>query len=333
MLFQFILCALATLRAVECTCGNPLPVYKVFNSTNRVLTLDDEAGARDIKVTTYAINACQSESSIETGSQESQNGTWLSHVNNPTGSACLQMVVSSYRVYVSFQAIVIRSNGWSLKPSFVLDDISAEVGATSTFGWKESIAVFGIKNKALVSPNISLSEDTLLRSYKYIVPSWASRNMGLEIGAVMATGAEYAHAQYQNCSAAVTACQAKVTFSEYVDAFVVMFALAQRATTLSTSTATMSSLNMGCDCRCRVVNMGPRMITSAAPESNSSCVRKESTSPVTECDVFGNKWCSKDPSIYYEITGAKKTSGLFPCVARNNYVAKYLDEFLPVSPF
>lgn len=317
----------------QARCLSSLAVHSIYNSNNSVLRVDDEGGARDIKVNVFSINGCSSGESSTTGSQQSSVGTWLSHINSPTGSACLQVVVSSYRVLVSFQAVVVRANSWTLFPSFSVDGISAEYGAPAGTGYRETVAVFGIKDKALVSPKITLATNSALKNYSYIVPAWASRAMGLEIGAVMASGAEYSLSQYMNCSVAQSSCQMKVQFDEQVDAYVVLFALAQRAASSAISTAVMSEMKLGCGCRCRVADLGTRFVTSSVNGVPGQCARRESTAPLTECDVFGDKWCDQKANQYFEITGSKLSNGNYPCTVRNNYVAEYLQEFTPVTPF
>lgn len=329
----FLLLSFTLIRDAASACSSTLSVHNIVSSNNNVLTIDDEAGARDAKAMTYSVNGCNSDNSSVTGAANSFSQTWLSHANPPSGSACLQVVVSSYRVYVSFQAIVVRANSWTLKPNFTVFGVSAEEGATGSTGYKESVAIFGIRNKSLVSPLVTLNENTLLKKYSYIVPAWASRNMDLEIGAVMASGAEYAAPDYYDCdSVDATRCQLQVSFSESVDAFVVMFALAQRSQSASVSTTALSEMSLGCGCRCRVSDLGKRFVTSSAGMLDE-CVRKESFAPLTECDVFGDKWCDRRPNKYFEISGPARSNGNFPCIVKDNYVAEFIQDFTPVVPF
>lgn len=313
-------------------CYSSVAVHEIISANQSVLSINDEAGARLVKASLFSINGCSSDQAISTGSPTEFSETWLSHVNPSTGTNCLQVVVSSYRVMVSFQAVVLRANSWTLKPNFTVSGVSAENNLSGTIGYKESVAVFGVKNKSLVSPSVSLASNSVLKQHNYIVPTWATRNMGLEIGAVMASGAEYAAQNYFNCSESPGACQMIVSFSEHVDALVVLFALAQRAQSNSVSTVTLSEIGLGCGCRCRTSDMGARMVTSSAG-ATEECVRKESTALLTECDVLGEKWCEQKPNEYFEITGQRLDNGNYPCRVRKNYVAEYLQEFTPISPF
>lgn len=313
-------------------CYSSVAVHDIIAANQSILSISDEAGARLIKATSYAVNGCGSDANILTGSPTTFSETWLSHTNPAPGSGCLQVVVSSYRVLVSFQAIVVRANSWTLKPNFTISGISAETNLSGTTGYKESVAVFGIKSKGLVSPSVFLTENSVLEKFNYIVPTWASRNMGLEIGAVMASGAEYTLSSYFNCSETPEKCQMSVSFSEHIDAVVVMFALAQRAQSQSVSTVTMSEMSLGCGCRCRTSDLGTRMVTTNAKEIGE-CVRKESTALLTECDVLGEKWCDQRPNEYFEITGPRLSNGNYPCRVLNNFVAENLQEFTPVFPF
>lgn len=333
MLFLTIF-ILFTLVKNALACGTTLPIHHIFSAPGQVLTIDDESGARDVKAKSFTINGCDPHATIATGTEQSPTGTSLGHTNDPAGNGCVYMGVSSYKVYTSFQAIVVNTNGWTLQPTFIVDGIMAELGATSSSGSKDSVAVFGIKDRALVRPTVSLSGGSLLSSHDYIVPGWASNAMGLQIGAVTAVGAEYGQPNYQDCSAAgATACQMTVSFNEYVETFVIMFALAQKAKTLSSSSVTIQDIQIGCECRCRTSDLGTRKVTSSVPGLGNQCVQRNSDAPLTECDVFGTKWCSRDPNTYYAITGSPLPSGNYPCTSQNNYVAKYIQDFAPTSPF
>lgn len=329
----------AVLPNVRAECQTHFAAHEIISAPNKVLTFDDEAGFREIKAKEYNVGNCVSHPKFRTGTQYIGNYTLMGQESDLKDGSCLIKRIGGDSVYDSMQAVVIRTNGWTMLPhSIDLDDMDAQAGVPSTDGWKESMAIFGVQDGNLISPNIKFYEDTLLASKQYKVPASAMKEMELTLGDSYVPGGEYSAAEMFNCpfgrdNKHSAKCRMTASFQEPIDTLVLLYAITQKSKNDPNAAVFFSEIILQCGCRCRQTNAGTRKITAAIPGTPNECVQTETTAFKTECDVLGDKWCSKDYMASFRTTGPQLGSGNFPCQEVQGERVTVTGNFGPDSDF
>lgn len=303
------------------------------------MTIDDEAGLRQVKATSYNIGACRTSSNFPTGKQFVGNYSLLGLSRDLGSGQCLTKTIGGKRVMESMQAIVIKTNGWLLEPhSIDLDDIDSEVDVPMNEAWMESAAAFAMSSGEVVLPTTRFSKDTLLTATEFLVSETAMSAMGLSLHEMMIPGGEFSGDQLFNCpfgreNAESARCRINLSFDKPADTIVLLYGLKQQSLTQTDSAMFVSQFDMKCGCRCVSGNAGSREIALPVESTTGQCHSIETTSPRTECDVLGKKWCSMESSYAYKITGKQESSGNFPCSAQAAFTSRVLSEFSPSENF
>lgn len=335
-----MVCVLLLLTGyVRGDCHTYVAAHEILQAPNNILTFDDEAGFREIKGKTYNVNKCGPHRSFKTGQQYIGNYTLMGHQAGLRNGDCLIKRVNDESVYDSMQALVIRTNGWTIQPQAIdLDDLDAQSGVPSRAGWKESMAIFGVLNGKVVMPELSLYDRTLLKKQEYTVPAAAMKEMELELGEVRVSGAEYASSEMVNCpfgrdNEDSQRCRVTARFTSEVDTLVFLYAVSQKSRNDPNAAVFFSEILLKCGCRCVQKDLGPRKMTAGVPGVPGECVVMESSAPRTQCDLLGGLWCSKEDMTAYVVTGGVLGNGNFPCDEVKGDKVMVTGDFTPRKDF
>lgn len=156
-------------------------------------------------------------------------------------------------VYTSMQAFVVRTND-----GFLLDAVSIDVGDVDSQGdttlakaSQESMAVFGMSGGNYVAPDLKFYADSVIEEREYLVPSQAMFDLGFARQHVYVTGVQFAADAPHDCRSkdsreGALRCTATASFSEGLDALVVMHALTQKSKTEAFTFGLVSELRLRC---------------------------------------------------------------------------------------
>lgn len=325
--------------AVTGRCHSYFAAHEIIQAPNRVLTFDDEAGFREVKAKSYGINKCGPHNSFQTGQQYIGNYTLMGHHARLDNGDCLIKKKGDLAVYDSMQALVIRTNGWTIQPQGIdLDDIDAQSGVASDAGWKESMALFGINKGKLVLPVMKFYPESLLEKKEYQIPAAAMKEMELELGESLVPGGEYASTEMVNCpfgrdNEDSKRCRMTGHFDEPVDTLVFLYAVTQKSKTDPNAAVFFSEVLLACGCRCKQTDLGARPMTAAVPGVPGECVQTQSTSLKTQCDLLGDKWCSKEDMVAHKVSGTQLANGNFPCEEVTGDKVVVTSDFAPRKDF
>lgn len=329
-LFGTLVISLGSLARAQCS--QFIPVHEILSAPAGVLTIDDEAGSRQIRAETFNTADCDINPARPTGVQFSDNYTTMGQKSSdPNG--CEVKNIGGVATMDSIQAIRIDTNGWTMNDvQFDFDDLDS-----SALGWKEVIGVTGFRNGAVVTPTVTLASPTLLSTRTYNIPTSVTTLLNLGNTPIDATGAEYSSSSQVNCpfedSISARRCRASIQFSGPIDMLVIFYAVTERGRTDSQSGAFFSELRMSCGCRCRQTNPGTRMAFSSVPGVPGECVQRMISSPRSECDILGTKWCGKQDAVDYVLSGGLLASGNYGCTARDSTKVAFINDFSPMSTF
>lgn len=333
---SLILLALLTGASAQCARRTIRP-YEVRTATNNIYTVDDEAGMRQIKFNSYSVSGCDPTDGNNVTGIAVKNFTKISQTNAMTNEDCLLRTTNGTKQMVSAQSLILRLNSWTMRPSFIIDDISADVGTSAENNYREAVAVFGLHKDIIVRPSLQLGNSSYLAINKYMIPAASSTAMGLTTGDFTTVGAEFAQPTLsEECDVQEgrpSKCGVQVEFIDHVDTLVVMYALAKKSSVIDNSQVHMGPISYGCECRCRVVDLGGRKITEPIPGVPHECVQRETAAPKTECDVLGSNWCSFETSHSFVISGDLLSSGNYACSMSSGTGAKVIQKFSPSLPF
>lgn len=335
----FIILSAISIAVVNGDCHSYFAAHEIIQAPNQVLTFDDAAGFREVKANRYNVNNCGPHKSFATGQQYIGNYTLMGHHAQLNNGDCLIKKVKDRSVYDSMQALVIRTNGWTIKPQAIdLDDMDAQSGVDSDDGWKESMALFGVHRGKLVKPIMKLYDGTLLESKAYFVPSAAMKEMELSLGDSEIPGGEYASSEMINCpfgrdNEESKKCRMTAHFEEPVDTLVFLYAVTQKSKTDPNAAVFFSEILISCGCRCKQTDLGTRPISANVPGVPNQCVQTQSIALKTQCDLLGNKWCSKTDMIAYKVTGPMLANGNYPCEQLIGEKVLVTDDFTPDKGF
>ncbi|KAI0562027.1 hypothetical protein FGB62_68g036 [Gracilaria domingensis] len=317
-------------------CSKYVPIHQILGAPNKVQTFDDTDGFREIKATRFDVNNCKENSQNPTGNQFAGNYTLIGHEALLSDDECVVKKEGEKLMYHSMQAIVLTANGWTFEPTKIdLDDIDAEPGVQSGDGWKESMAVFGLKGAKIVRPKMRLYDQTLLVAQNYTVVGSAMTQMGLKVNeSQIVPGGHYGSEEMVNCpfgrdNPESQRCRMTASFSQPIDTLVIMYAVLQKSKTETRAASFISELIMKCGCRCSQKDVGSRNLFAPVPGVEGECVVKETSSPRTMCDVLGSTWCSKEEIVGFKQTGDQLPNGNCPCEEHKVYRVSVDSPFTP----
>ncbi|CAN8073558.1 unnamed protein product [Agarophyton chilense] len=331
---------LGSFDEAESACSKYIPIHQILGAPNKVQTFDDIDGFREIKAARIDVNNCMENSQNPTGHQFAGNYTLIGHEALLSDNECLVKQEGDDMVFESMQAIVITANGWTFQPTTIdLDDIDAEPGVESSDGWKESMAIFGLRGAEIIRPNLKFYDNTLLVPQNYTVVDAAMIQMGLRAnGSQNVPGGQYGSNEMVNCpfgrdNLESERCRITASFAESVDTLVIMYAVFQKSKAETRAAAFISEIIMKCGCRCSQRDIGTRKLYAPVPGVTGECVERESTSPRTMCDVLGSTWCKKDDVVGYRPIGDALPNGNCPCVENRGYRVTVDSPFTPRNDF
>lgn len=324
----------------ESACSKYFPIHQILQSPNKVQTFDDTDGFREIKAVQYDVNNCKENSQNPTGKQFAGNYTLIGHESMLTDDECLIKQKDGKMYYNSMQAIVISANGWTFQPTRIdLDDIDAEPGVVSSDGWKESMAIFGMRGSEIIRPSLTFYNRSLLVAQNYTIAQSNLQQMGLSLsGEQLVPGGHYYSDEMVNCpfgrdNIESERCRMSASFSHPIDTLVVMYAVLQKSKTETRAASFISEVVMDCGCRCSQIDVGSRKLLAPIPGVDGECVEKESTAPRTVCDVLGSTWCTKTEVTSYKASGETLPNGNCPCTKSKGYRASVDSPFQPRNDF
>lgn len=239
----------------------------------------------------------------------------------------------------SFQAVVIRSNGFLFDPKDIdLDDIDSLTRVPEEHAWKEAMAIFGKADGQIVAPGLKMDEDTMLRSKLYTVPEAAMREMGFKDGATVVPGGEFVGKELMNCPFGRTnplsaKCRITASFTESVDTIAILYAVTQKSKYDPNAASFFSELMLKCNCRCKE-RKTTAVKYSPVPGVAGECTMTPATRPALVCDNLGDKLCSHEVSDSWTSSESSKLpNGNYKCALKASKITKVTSAFAPVSPF
>lgn len=232
-------------------------------------------------------------------------------------------------LYTSFQALVMRTPGWSMTPKrWRIRDIDNHVGASGV-KWTETLGVFGLYDSEVVHPTM----DTNLTKVSGVLK--ASDSGALEISTGTTEDIPFPALKATNLNCGFTddhLCDTFVDFNKPIDTLVVLMTVMDKTLSVNNPrTGNMTGVLLGqlkskCGCRCNLQDLGSRTVhipTAAAGE----CTRKITSAAVTKCAPDGPNWCSKEPTTGYISKGALLPSGNVKCDGVERTLAKFVQAF------
>lgn len=209
--------------------------------------------------------------------------------------------------YSSFQAIVLRTNGFQFEAKSIdLDDIDSQVDVPAGNAWKESMAIFAKSGDEYILPTVEFHDGSLLSSKSYTVASAAMKEMGFRGGALQVPGGEYSAETLFNCpfgrdNIESKKCRMTVKFTKPMDTLVIMYAISKKSANDPNAAVFFSEILLKCGCRCTdAPSSAETMVPATGAEGE--CYKSMTTRPRTKCDVLGNKFCSHEVSDYWAKT-------------------------------
>lgn len=338
--FIAITLVLATVISyAQADCHTYFAVHEIISAPNQVLAFDDEGGFREVKAKSYNVGKCGRHPKFLTGQQYIGNYTLMGHQASVKNDQCLVKRVGGELIYDSMQALIIRTNGWTIQPQSIdLDDLDAQAKVRSEDGWKESMAIFGLFEGSLVKPDLKFAEKTLLGEKQYKVPAAAMKEMELQVGDSYVPGGEYVSEEMINCpfgrdNIKSKKCRMTATFSGPLDTLVLLYAVSQKSKTDPNAAVFFSEVTIKCGCRCKQMDVGTRKMTGGVPGVANECVETEMSSLKTQCDILGDKWCSKQDMVGYKVTGNELSNGNVPCEEIKGDRIIVTEDFKPQDDF
>lgn len=320
-------------------CNSYLAVHEIVSAEGGVMVIDDEFGQREIKATVHAIGACATSFTYKSGTQFLANYS-LMGLSSVLGSGqCVQKEISGKLVMDSMQALVIETNGWLLEPQSIdLDDIDSQIDVPFDEAWMDAAAVFGMLDQKIVLPKTHFAKNTLLSSTDFTIPKESMSQMGLPADEWSVPGADFSGNTLVNCPFGKSnpdsaPCRLSASFDSPVNKLVLLYGLKQQSLTQTESAIFLSQLDITCGCRCTSGDAGSRELALPVDRTPGECTRVETTSPRTECDVLGQKWCTIEDSFAFKISGEALPNGRYPCSTEASFSARVLSDFDPISNF
>lgn len=333
---------LATAAAASAAGGGSCVAFaghQVLSAAGDLLTLRD---GRQVRARIVDVDGCTTRPNWVTGRaypDAASNHTTMSRGTTDAAdhaSECVTGVPTGAGVasYTSFQAVVLEANGFRFTPSFVLEDIDAQVDAADPAdGWRETMTSLGAAGGQLVLPQLSTAQGALVGVRRFAMPPASLTAVGLPAEAgLLIDGAAYLAEKPTNCpflQDSTGRCKAFVKYTEPVDKLVIVYAVTQRSRTDPKSVAFFSELTLTCGCQCSLIRPPPGA-TKVEPASQGKCDVVGDTTPNHKCDFMGGLWCDTVPSSRYVLTG---TGADRSCEPRRSFIQRWLSAYEPSDSF
>lgn len=297
----------------------------------RTLTID---GARDITVTAYSV-FCSTFYYTPTGLNYEGSTALSMNVSLRTDTqTCSTTFFGDLATFHGFQAIVVRTPGWSIQPrDFRVKDLDAH--ADTIASWKEVAGVFGMYKGEVVSPSITVDADTVLAISEGHINAENLATLELVAAEVTFPAIRYAAQGHQDCQlSGTTRCDMTVDFESPIDTFVLLISTFDKKLDKTyPKPGNMSGILTGpivseCGCRCALKDLGKRSVHVPAG-SPGECKKKESDRPVVHCDEYGPNWCAKRSVTGWVPSGGQAPSGNVLCSPVDRFYANYLNAYDP----
>lgn len=260
----------------------------------------------------------------------------MSHENKHGTGKC----VIKDDTLTSFQAIVIRSNGYKFDPKDIdLDDIDALTNVRDRDAWKEAMAIFGTDGDRIVKPDIKRGFASMLSEKTYTVTKDAMSEMGFKGESISIPGGEFASKELFNCpfgrnNPHSSKCRLTASFKESVDSLTIIYALTQSSRFDPNAAVFFSELMVKCNCRCKLKENKNAVKYHPVPGVDGECTMTQVTRPSLMCDNLGDKMCSHEVSdTWTSDAGAKLPNGNFKCGLGASKVTKLTSDFNPSTSF
>lgn len=239
--------------------------------------------------------------------------------------------------FVSFQAIVIKTPGWTMTPRKIrLLDIDAhqapDADPNGPSSWREVAGVFGMHGSQLVAPVIEINDEAVLEAGESTLPASVAPGIGLSAYDVTFPTVRFKSNTFHDCPwDDPTRCESTFDFSSPIDTLVVLVAITEKSlkAPFGLGGILVDKIVSDCGCRCTLVDGGPRMLHMPVEGSPGECTRVERTDPYTKCDEEGVNWCSTKNVLGWVCTGPQMANGHYPCESSPRVMCKYLHQYDP----
>lgn len=311
-----------------------MPIWKVVTSPSNKYKFSDD---RELRADSYSIGGCPEYSNFPTGSQFTGNYTLLGY-HSPIGN---QQCLVQNDEYSSFQAIVLRANGFAIEAKEIdLDDIDSLTRVGEADSWKESMAIFGKKGNEYILPTLKLYDGTLLTEKQYTVTEEAMKELGFNDGKLIAPGGQFSSTDLFNCpfgraNKESQKCRITASFQFPIDTLVIMYAAAQKSRIDPNAAVFFSELSVKCGCRCAETQVSSQSY-HPVEGSTSECTVTTVQRPSLRCDMLGNKVCYHDVSDTWTGVQGKKDAlpnGNYACALTPSKITKFTSEYAPRADF
>lgn len=233
--------------------------------------------------------------------------------------------------FTSFQALVIRTPGWTITPRrWRIRDIDAHT--EGLVRWKEITGVFGVRDGTVVTPTTAISKDSILERIDAKISSADTGAIELTTLGDVTFPALKASKHYDCPLENTTKCDADFDFVKPIDTLVVLLTTfdkqlhAEHARPGNMSGVLIEDVKSECGCRCNLIDKGVRTV-HIPTSTRGECKRKTTTAPVVACEEEGSNWCKKEFTVGWRGKGALLPSGNIGCDPVERTQAKYIQEY------
>lgn len=258
------------------------------------------------------------------------------HTESSTNDVCL----IKDNTLSSFQAVVIRSNGYKFDPKDIdLDDIDALTDVDESEAWREAMAIFGTNGEKIVKPAMKRGNNSLLTEKTYTVTKEAMEEMGYKGEQISIPGGEYSDSKLYNCpfgrdNADSGKCRLTASFSESVDSIAIIYAVTKKSKQDPNAATFFSELLVKCNCRCKLKESVGAVQYQPVPGSEGECSMTPVSRPSLMCDNLGDKICSHEVSETWASNAESKLpNGNYKCALKASKITKFTSDFQPNAAF
>jgi len=308
-------------------------LHQLVSSPGGVMTLAD---GRQMAASVYSVGGCEARPLSSGTSKDGTPDGDDTVLRQTTGRPCVLVNTTSTAVptWRGFQALRVRTNGFSFTPTFTLDGVDGSLDLRR-LDWRDAVAVIGRKGDVLVRPSFELGTDvgareTVLAAEAGEVAGWG------KYGELLLTAVAYTSwrpvTRLLHTSAADTS--ARVTFPAPIDDLLIVYGLTHAMPVVSGVFATdvsVSPLNISAGCSC--AKRPPSTRQSLLPVGPSTCAQRQVTVEPFVCDLLGGRWCATVSSTRYKPTTPLDAQGTCGCVAQHTTVHRDVEPYAPAAAF
>lgn len=258
------------------------------------------------------------------------------HTESSVNDACL----IRDNTLSSFQAVVIRSNGYKFDPKEIdLDDIDSLTRVAKGDEWREAMAIFGTDGANIVRPDVKRGDNTLLAEKSYRVTKEAMEEMGYKGEETFIPGGEYAAEKLYNCpfgqyNKNSGKCRLTASFSESVDSIAIIYAVTKKSRHDPNAATFFSELLVKCNCRCKLKENSNAVEYQPVPGAEGECTMTPVNRPSLVCDNLGDKMCYHDVSETWASSAESKLpNGNYKCALSASKITKFTSDYTPQASF